>query len=55
MTLLLLHALIYFMIFLLLITLLIGFLIHSRGTKIISIFGITVQILILVFINRYLS
>ncbi len=53
MTLLLLHALIHFMIILLLITLLIGFLIHSRGTKVISIFGITVQVLILVFINHY--
>ena len=52
MTLLLLHALIYFMIFLLLITLWIGFLIQSRGTKVISIFGITIQILLLVYINH---
>jgi hypothetical protein len=55
MTLQLLRALIYLMIFLLLITLWIGFLIHSHGTKVISIFGITVQVLIFVFINHYLS
>lgn len=55
MTLQLLHALIYLMIVLLLITLLIGFLIHSHGTKVISIFGITVQVLLLVYINNYLS
>ena len=55
MTILILRALIYFMIFLLLITLWIGFLIHSRGTKVISIFGLTVQVLILAYINNYLN
>jgi len=51
MTQLILYILIYSMIFFLSITLIIGFLIHSHGTKIISVFGIFIQVLILAYLH----